>query len=494
MKTLLKGGTVVTASDIMAADVLIDGETIAAIGRDLGPADTEIDAGGLYVFPGGIDEHVHFNLPFMGTNSAPWETETVAAAIGGTTTVVDFAMQTLGAGLFDAIHAWREEKADGRTAIDYGLHAGVIDLRPDVMDEIPRVVEYGIPTLKCFMAYKGALMIDDATMFRLLQRARTLGALVLVHQENGDVVDILQKELVGQGKLEPRWHAVSRPPQCEGEAAGRAIALAEMAGAPLFIVHVTTAQCVDQMRRARARGLPVFGETCPQYLTLDEEYLALPDFEGAKYVCSPPLRERSHQDALWAGLADGTLQAVGTDHCAFTFVEQKQLGRESFVLIPNGLPAVEERLALLFTCGVLPGRISLNRFVDLISTGPAKVQNLYPKKGAIAPGSDADLVLFDPKEEWTMGVGTAHTSVDYSAWEGWRMQGRVRTVLLRGQVIVRDGQYVGSLSDGRFVERRPYGFAYGEDLPLPAADVTSEVEQVRPEPGILQEAGIQAEP
>lgn len=460
MRTLIANGTVVTAADTVHTDILIEDERVLALGSDLGPAERYIDAGGRYVFPGGIDEHTHFGLPVSGTISAPWQTESVAAALGGTTTVIDFAMQTRGETLSTGIRDWMENRAAGNSAVDYGFHITLIDLNPDVIAEIPDVVAMGVTTIKCLMAYKGTVMVDDETLFRTLQLSRDVGALVMVHCENGDVVSTLQRELVESGHTEPRFHPVSRPPQCEGEATHRAIALAGMAGAPLFVVHVTAAQAAQEIRGARARGLRVYGETCPQYLTLTEEKLAEPDFEGAKWVCSPPLRPAEHRDILWDALADGTLQGLGSDHCAFTF-EQKEMGRGDFRLIPNGIPAAEERLPILYAQGVAAGRISLNRFVDIVSTSPARIMGLYPRKGTIAPGADADLVLFDPEPEWTMSAETQHSGVDYSPFEGLRMKGRVDTVLLRGQAIVESGSYVGSLGQGQYVPRTPYAEAYG---------------------------------
>jgi dihydropyrimidinase len=460
MRTLIRGGTVITGTDTFSGDVLIDGETVSAIGRELGGADREIDASGRYVLPGGIDEHTHFGLPVSNTVSAPWKTESVAAALGGTTTVIDFAMQMRGGSLLAGVRKWQEERAAGQSAVDYGLHITLVDLSPAAASEIPALVEAGVPTIKCLMAYKGTVMVDDETLFRTLQLSREVGALVMVHCENGDVVYTLQRELVAAGKTEPRYHAESRPPLQEGEGTHRAIVLAEMAGAPLFVVHVTAAQAVDEIRAARGRGLPVYGETCPQYVTLTVDDLDRPGFEGAKYVCSPALRSRDHHDALWTALREDTLQGVGSDHCAFNFHGQKELGRERFTLIPNGLPSVEERLSIMYSCGVVPGRLNLQRWVEIVSTNPAKLMGLYPRKGTIAPGSDADIVILDPDTEWTMSHDTQHTGVDYTPFEGLPMKGKVQTVLLRGEPIVRNGAYVGSLGQGRFIPREPYGAAY----------------------------------
>lgn len=444
----------VTAADTVPADVLIEGETILAVGRGLGPADRTIDAAGRYVFPGGVDEHTHFGLPVSGTISQPWETESVAAALGGTTTVVDFAMQSRGGSLLEGIRTW-QEKAAGASAIDYGFHVTVTDLHPAAVDEIPRVVAAGVTTLKCLMAYKGSVMVDDDTLFRALQEGSRHGALVMVHCENGDVVAALQAQLAAAGKTEPRYHAESRPPAVEAEATNRAIALAELAGASLLIVHVTSAPALAHIRAAQTRGLPIYAETCPQYVTLTVDDLTRPDFAGARYVLSPALRPAAHHEALWSGLSSGSLQTVGSDHCAFT-LEQKALGRDDFRLIPNGIPAAEERLPLLYSEGPARGRLSLNRFVDAIATAPARLMGLYPRKGTIAPGSDADIVLFDPERRWTMGRTTQHSGSDYSPFEGWNVQGAVETVLLRGEIIVRGGRYVGRLGQGQYVTRRPF--------------------------------------
>jgi len=445
---------VVTAADTVPADILVEDEVIVAVGRNLGPADRTIDAAGRYVFPGGVDEHTHFGLPVSGTVSQPWETESVAAALGGTTTVVDFAMQQRGGSLLAGIRAW-QEKAAGASAVDYGFHITVTDLHPEAIREIPRVVEEGVVTLKCLMAYKGSVMVDDDTLFRALQEGHRHGALVMIHCENGDVVAALQGQLVAAGKTEPRYHAASRPPAVEAEATNRAIVLAELAGAPLLIVHVTSADALDHIRAAQGRGHPVYAETCPQYVTLTADDLARPDFAGARYVLSPALRSAAHHEALWSGLSSGSLQTAGSDHCAFT-LEQKALGRDDFRRIPNGIPAAEERLPLLYSEGVASGRLSLNRFVDAVATAPARLMGLYPRKGTIAPGTDADLVIFNPEAEWIMGVATQHSGSDYSPWEGKPVRGAVETVLLRGEVIVEDGRYVGQLGQGQYIARRPF--------------------------------------
>jgi dihydropyrimidinase len=460
-KKWIKNGIVVTSTDTYQADLLIEEGKIISIGKmpDISDAEVVIDASGLYVFPGAVDEHTHMSMPFNGTESLPWETETVAAAVGGTTTIVDFALQAKGSSLADTIRKWQTRAAEN-TAIDYNLHVAITDLTNEIMEEIPTAVKSGVSTFKLFMAYKGELMVDDSTMFRMLQKAKEVGALVMVHAENGDVISLLQQQLLAEGKTEPYYHAVSRPIDIETEATHRAIKLAKAAGSPIFIVHVSGGEPAQEIRRARASGQPVFAETCPQYLFLDETYLALPGFEGAKYVCSPPLRERSQQEQLWNAITDGTLQTIGTDHCSFDFKNQKNLGRNDFSKIPNGGNGIEHWIPLLFTYGVKAGKITLNQFIELISANPAKFMGLYPRKGTIAIGSDADLVLFDPKVEQTITAASHLQGSDYNFYEGRQVQGAARHVLLRGEVIVKNGIYVGSLSQGQFIHAKPFGAAY----------------------------------
>ncbi|KJR99857.1 MAG: phenylhydantoinase [Peptococcaceae bacterium BRH_c4a] len=455
MSTVIKNGTVVTASDIYSADILIEGEKIVAVGQNL-KGDKIIDAAGKYVFPGGVDGHTHLELPVSGTVSAAWDTETVAAAVGGTTTIVDFAIQGSGGSLADAVKIWREHKAEGKAAVDYGLHVAIGDLTESVLNEIPSIVSSGVPSLKLFMAYKGTLMADDSTLLRTLKKAGECGALVCVHCENGDVIDVLSGQLVSQGKTEPKYHAESRPPEVEAEATGRAIALAEMAGAPIFIVHLSTALALEKVKAAREKGQPVYAETCPHYLLLSVENYDRPDFQGAKYVCSPPLRQQWNQEELWLGLSNGDLQVVGSDHCAFNWKGQKELGRDDFRKIPNGGPGIENRLTLLYTYGVNTGRITLNKFVDLMATAPAKLLGLYPQKGTIAVGGDADLLIFDPEAEGEISAKTQKQDIDYNAFEGLKYKGASETVLLRGQLIVDKGRFVGKIGGGRFIPRKPF--------------------------------------
>lgn len=460
-KKLIKNGTLVTAVDSYQGDILIHNGKIEALGSNLPVSDVDevFDANGMYVFPGAIDEHTHMAMPFNGTVTAPWETETIAAAVGGTTTIVDFAMQAKGGSLQDTIRTW-QSKANGTTAIDYSLHVAITDFNDSRVAEIPQIIQAGVSTLKLFMAYKGEIMVDDTAMLLTLQKAKEHGALVMVHAENGDVIDLLQRQLVAEGKIEPKYHAVSRPLVVEAEATRRAIALAKIAGAPIFIVHVSGLDSVEEIRRARSEGSPVFGETCPQYLLLDESYLDLPNFEGAKYVCSPPLREQSNQDRLWEALFSSALQTIGTDHCSFNFKQQKYMGIEDFRKIPNGVNGIENWIQLLYTYGVRKGRISLNKLVELTSTNPAKYMGLFPTKGTIAIGTDADIVLFDPAAEQVITAAKQKQNSDYNMYEGFKVQGAPRYVFLRGELIARDGEYVGNLSQGKFVEAKPYGAAY----------------------------------
>lgn len=459
-KKIIKNGCIVTSTEMYHADILIEGEKIVAIGEQFDIEKAEIiDAKNLYVLPGAVDEHTHMSMPNGGTLSMPWETETIAAAIGGTTTIVDFAIQEPGTTLDDTIKKWRA-RAKGNTAIDFSLHIAITDLTDEIIQEIPSAVEKGVSTFKLFMAYKEDKMVDDSTLFRVLQKAKEVGGLVMVHAENGDVISILQHQLIEEGKIQPVYHAVSRPIEIEAEATRRAIALAKVTDAPIFIVHVSGEESADEIRRARANGQPVYGETCPHYLFLDETCLDQPDFEGAKYVCSPPLREKYHQEKLWNAISDGTLQTIGTDHCSFNFKEQKHLGFNDFSKIPNGGNGIENWLQMLYTYGVKAEKITFNQLVELTSTNPAKFMGLFPKKGSISVGSDADLVLFDPSINLTINAANQKQGSDYNFYEGFEIQGSTRHVLLRGEIIVEDGYYVGNRNQGKFIEAKPYGEAY----------------------------------
>jgi dihydropyrimidinase len=464
MRILIQGGEVVTASGREIADVLVDGERIAAVGPGLDlPADRVLDARGQYVLPGGVDAHTHFDLPVGPVvSSDDFQTGTIAALFGGTTTVIDFATQGRGRPLREAYETWRA-KADGKAVADYGLHMIACDLPATRLAEMDDMVREGVTSFKLFMAYPDRLMADDATLFRALRHSVGIGALVSVHAENGGVIDELVRQALAEGKTAPRYHALTRPPETEGEATGRAIALAEMAGAPVYIVHLSAAQALARVREARARGLPAYAETCPQYLFLSEDEYRAPGFEGAKFVMSPPLRPRWHQDELWRGLADGDLQVVATDHCPFCMKEgfrglprQKELGLDDFSRIPNGAPGVETRLVLMHD-GVRAGRLSLARMVDACATAPARLFGLYPRKGTIAVGSDADVVLFDPGKPLTLAAETLHMRVDYSPYEGWALRGAPTLVLSRGEVVIEGGEFVGRAGRGRYLARGPSG-------------------------------------
>ncbi len=462
MTTLIRNGTVVTAKNTFAADVLIDGERI----RDVAPgipqnaADRVIDARGLYVMPGGIDVHTHLDMPFGGTTSSDdFETGTRAAAFGGTTTLIDFAIQPKGTRMRDALDTWWK-KADGKAVIDYGLHMIVTDLGEAGLEDMDSMVGEGVASFKLFMAYPGALMVDDATIFKALSRTAKNGALICMHAENGGVIDVIVQKALAEGKRAPVYHALTRPVKAEAEAVHRAIAMAEISGAPIYIVHLSSEDALNEVREARDRGVPAFAETCPQYLLLTIDELARPGFDGAKYVFTPPLREEHHLGKLWNGLAQDHLQVVSTDHCPFCFQDQKQLGIDDFTKIPNGGPGVENRLQLIHHHGVNQGRISLNRFVELVSTTPAKLFGLYPRKGEIAPGSDADLVLWDPQAVHRISAATHHMRVDYSMFEGFEVRGNARTVLSRGDVLVDNGQWTGRPGRGRYLRREARGGAW----------------------------------
>ncbi len=462
MATLIKNGTIVTASEQYKSDVLIDGEKIVAIGSDLDSrAETVVDAEGKYLFPGGIDAHTHFDLPFMGTNTAGFDT-TPAALVGGTTSVIDFTPQPAGMSLQDSIVKHREEAIEGKTAVDYSLHSMIMDSTvPGIFDEFSALVKAGVPTIKMFLAYKGTpFMVDDATLFKGLEAAKDVGMLPTIHAENGDVVSLLQEKLLAAGKTDPKYHAESRPAIVEVEATARAASLAQAADAPIFIVHVSCEGAMLAIRNARQQGVDIFGETCPQYLVLDESYLAKPGFEGAKYVCSPALRPEFNQEPLWQALNNGWLQTVGSDHCGFNMKGQKDMGTEKFTGIPNGTPGVENRLAILYTYGFLQGKLSLQRMVDAFATAPAKLFGMYPRKGSIVIGGDADIVVFDPAYQGKISVETSLHGVDYSAYEGFNEKGRADKVFLRGKLVADGGKFIGQLGQGQFIERTPFGLAY----------------------------------
>src|SRR5918998_6686847 len=454
MKTLIRNGRVVTAVDDYKADVLIEGETVSTIGAKLEvEADRVIDAAGKLVIPGGIDPHTHMELPFGGTQASDdFRTGTVAAAHGGTTSIIDFAMQYKGQALIEGVDNWHK-KAEGKCVIDYGFHLITTELEDNQIEELHAVMDEGVTSFKMFMAYPGVFLVDDATIFRGMSAAGERGGLICMHAENGIVINEIIKRALAQGRTAPKYHALTRPTRAEAEGVHRAIAIAEMAESPVYIVHLSCADALEQVRAARDRGLPAFAETCPQYLFLSYDNYEEPDFEGAKYVMTPPLRERWNQAELWKGLKTDDLQVISTDHCPFCMKEQKELGRDDFSKIPNGAPGVEHRMSLIHHGGVVENRISLNRFVELTSTAAAKMFGLFPRKGTIAVGSDADIVIFDPEKEHTFGVENEHMNVDYSSYEGWKVKGKVEIVLSRGRVVIENGEHKGKAGDGQFLKR-----------------------------------------
>ncbi len=462
MRTLIVNGTVVTADGSSAADLLIDGETIAAIGADLAgygmTADETFDATGKYVIPGGIDVHTHMELPFGGTFAKDtFETGTRAAAFGGTTSIVDFAVQSRGTTLREGLDAWHA-KAEGNAVADYGFHMIMSDVNDQTLAEMDGLVAEGVPDFKLFTAYPNVFYSDDGAIFRAMQQTATNGGLIMMHAENGMAIDVVAEQTVASGTTDPIGHGLARKAVFEGEATNRVIRLAEAAGVPVYIVHLSAREALAEIRAARDRGSMAFAETCPQYLFLSLDDLGN-GFEGAKFVCSPPLRPKDHWDDLWSGLVKDDLQVVSTDHCPFDFHGQKDLGAGDFRKIPNGLPGVEDRVDLLHDGGVVAGKISRERWVEIISTAPAKLFGMYPRKGAIAVGSDADLVVYDPARRHTISAATHHMDVDYSCYEGRAVQGGSDVVFSRGTVIVRDGVFTGTKGHGRFIKRTTADYA-----------------------------------
>lgn len=454
-RTLITGGLVITAADETHADVLVEHGRVVALatpGSQRWTAERVIDASQKYVIPGGIDAHTHMEMPFGGTfASDTFETGTRAAAWGGTTTIVDFAVQSRGEALRAGLDAWHE-KADGKCAIDYAFHMIMSDVNESTLREMPRLVEQGVTSFKLFMAYPGVFYSDDGQILRAMQKAGDTGGLIMMHAENGIAIDVLVEQALERGETDPRHHGEVRRALLEAEATHRAIQLARVAGAPLYVVHVSAEEAVAELAAARDRGLPVFGETCPQYLFLSTDNLAEPDFEGAKYVCSTPLRPKEHQAALWRGLRTNDLQVVSTDHCPFCFVGQKELGRGDFSKIPNGLPGVENRMDLLHQA-VVDGHVSRRRWIEIACATPARMFGLYPQKGTIAPGADADIVIYDPHAAQSLSARTHHMNVDYSAYEGKTVAGRVETVLSRGEVVIDRRTFTGRAGHGTFVPR-----------------------------------------
>jgi len=470
MRILIKNGTVINAGGRQQADVLIDGDKIVALvgraGEDAGVsdkaaaallalgADETIDATGKWVIPGAIDEHTHMELPFGGTFAKDtFETGSRAAAFGGTTTIIDFAVQSKGKGLQEGLDIWMA-KAEGHAVIDYAFHMIMSDVNGETLKEMDRIVDQGVSSFKLFTAYPGVFYSDDGAILRALQRSEKNGALILMHAENGIAIDVVVEENVLAGNTDPIYHGISRYPVFEGEATNRVIRLAEAAGAPIFIVHMSARDAVEAIQAARDRGTKAFGETCPQYLFLSLDDLGN-GFEGAKFVCSPPLRAESggHQEALWTALVKNDLQGVGTDHCPFDFEGQKELGRGDFRKVPNGLPGVEDRVDLMHDGGVVGGRITPARWVEIISANPAKIFGLYPRKGVVAVGADADVVVYDPNRKHTISAKTHHMDVDYSCYEGREVQGGSDVVISRGRIVVKDGEFLGKPGDGQFLKR-----------------------------------------
>lgn len=455
MRTLIRGGQILTASDEYPGDILIDGETIMQIGRVLHPADADvvIEATGKLVLPGGIDVHTHLDMPLGSISSADdFFTGHRAAAFGGTTSHIDFAIQGHGESLAEAHQAWLA-RARGKAVIDYGFHMTITDATEHTIAEIASLPALGISSIKLLMAYKGRLMVSDEELFKCLLQARAHNLLTLVHAENGDVIDVLVKQALAAGHLSPLWHARTRPPLVEAEATARAVRLAQIADAPLYVVHLTQREALRAVSAGRAAGAPIYAETCTQYLFCTEADLDREGFEGAKWVCSPPFRSVEDQQALWQGLRLGDLSVVSTDHCAFNYRGQKELGRERFDQIPNGVPGIEERLALLWDAGVQTGRISRHKFVELVSTNPAKLMGLYPRKGTIAVGSDADLVIWNAEARQMLSAATHHMNVDYSLYEGRHVSGKAEKVFVRGRLVVDGQQWLGQPGSGQFLHR-----------------------------------------
>ena len=467
MTLLIRNGTLITAAETFQADLLIEGERIQAVGRDLLPASAqvdEIDAAGKLIFPGGVDPHTHLNLPMFGTvSSDDHYTGLKAAAFGGTTTILDFVPQEPG-DLSASVDAWHA-RADALAAVDFGFHINITRFNDQVAAQIPHLLEQGIASLKVFTAYNNRLRLQDGEIFQVLRLAKEHGMLTMLHAENGDVIDLLVAEALAAGHTSPEWHARTRPAWGAVEAALRSAALAAQAEAPLYLVHMNVAGEVDMLQYARQRGLPILGETCPQYLFFNADKLSRRD--GAKWVCSPPLRTPADNARLWQGLADGTLQTIGTDHCPFFYdgtkpieyegkpvaIPGKELGAADFTRIPNGLPGVGDRLPILWTYGVRAGRLTPNQLVALTSTNPAKIFGLYPRKGALLPGSDADLVIWDAERRLTYGIEYAHHRTDYNLYEGWELVGFPEKVLLRGQLIVDGPRWLGRPGMGRYLSR-----------------------------------------
>lgn len=461
MSLLIKNGTIVNAMEEYKSDILVENEKIVAIGKNLNVnAKETVDAQGMYVLPGGVDQHVHFSFEFNGSKVRGFETSN-AAAVGGTTTVIEFVNQVKGKGLIDTIDDYRKENAEGIAMVDYSFHGIITDPSTGVYDEIEKLPAAGYPTVKLFMAYKGMFFhCDDDVIAKSMMKAREAGVTIMVHAENADLIDVLQKECVEKGNIEPYYHAVSRPPMVETEATERAINIARLTNAPLYIVHVSTKGAVDAIKRAQDEGLPVYGETCTHYLNLEKENLAKPNFQGAKYVCSPALREKDDIDYLWSSIKNGWLNAISSDHCGFNWAEQKHMGKDDFRNIPNGAPGLENRLGVLWTSGVETGKITRSQLVDLFATTPAKINGIGDRKGHIGIGYDADIVLYNPNYKSIISNETSLQGVDYNSYEGFEQVGRPEKVYLRGELIVEAGKYTGKKGQGEFIPGKAFGLCY----------------------------------
>lgn len=458
MALIIKNGTIYTASDTFRADIRVEGEKISAIAAKLAPekGDEVIDAAGLEIYPGAIDVHTHLDMPFMGTVTADdFKSGTIAAACGGTTSLVDFAIPAKGQSLKETVKIWHK-KAEGKSAIDYGFHIAIVEFNDRVASEIPAVIADGITSFKCFLAYKGALMVNDGEFIAALNLAKEHGALVSIHAENGEMLAYLAQKFAAEGKTGPEYHELSHPPEAEGEAVHRGAVLARMAGVPLYIVHTSCAEALDEIKIAMASRQVIFGETCPQYLLLSNKLYHKNGFEAAKWVMSPPLRDEENNRIMWDAVRDGFIKVIATDHCSFNFKGQKDVGRSSFAKIPNGAPGIGDRVNLIYSHGVAKGRISKNKFAEVMSTNPAKIFGMYPQKGAIAIGSDADLIMVDPKKKGAVSVKTSHHNVDYNSFEGAKLHGMCVMTVSRGKLIAKDNKFLGKLSHGKYLKRKKF--------------------------------------